>query len=669
MCTTRFNQSVINEVNNICDEDKRRRKERDAGITATIAVVSAVIVTARRISSEAKSKAQQKDIENLKELTLQLDKQLDLLRTSVITSNTLISAEVTEIKKNLVLLSELISATPEMIDSLGELSYKFHEVQSLLKQVKKKISIGSPVPIELLELFNLTDFVTESTLTHSAITQCQTLEDNNISMNLAILNISEGVDILRADPFTYWSASNGSNCRYVYSGPEYILYNISADCARPLHSGEIIDNTLLGLGCTTREPIKHLQVYEAETCIHNNKSNLEAPKIQIKHHGQRLYVNCQGHFIIIDGSKLECPNHVFALMEDHAFSISEYSYSHHTTIVGKPKVSYVAPSKINLMLGTASTEFKSLSAEEIQRLQTEAESAKRKSLTEELTKGPSKFDASIRAFNSIIDSIGEYVAVTCALVMLVLFVKGKLAKKARASATATMVILMVLNGVLAYDHLIPHPKNMEEANSEIRVHQAFMQKQWCNEWRFYDEWDEFATNGGYYAHTLACKLAQEEFDCPCEPTKDWIPVVTHGRRDKLPKYVVDECPLSHLPELINPKKIDLYKTFNQYLCKHSRSDDWPHNEFARNKYGRVIAAGCLLARKMTNCMCISQDEHLPVILDGVTKQVTNEIAATMKQNKNHCDALKKQENKTSIHDMFFKLDANERDGYFKKRSG
>lgn len=56
--------------------------------------------------------------------------------------------------------------------------------------------------------------------------------------------------------------------------------------------------------------VSEVKYFEPEMCY-----DLEGiPKInlpQIKHLGNFLHINCQGHFITMDGKKESCPGHIF----------------------------------------------------------------------------------------------------------------------------------------------------------------------------------------------------------------------------------------------------------------------------------------------------------------------------------------------------------------------
>lgn len=232
---------------------------------------------------------------------------------------------------------------------------------------------------------------------------------------------------------------------------------------------------------------------------------------------------------------------------------------------------------------------------------------------------------------------------------------------------ATIALMMTLTPILAYNHLIEYSKSRDEGTQVIKEHQKFMIDNWCREWRFADEWDEYNTIGGYYAQTLACVLADHNFECPCEPTKEWIPIAVHGRVDRLDNFKTSTCPNKIETDQVDHEKKHMYMELSEYLCKEATKDSWSKNAIYRVKYSKLISSSCILARKMFNCVCISQTEHLPIIFDGLTQRATREVGKTMMLNEQKCISMKT--NKTSIYDLYFQDEKRLKRGSSIKISG
>lgn len=639
-CVKRFNATVLNSLKNLCEVNKNRI-ERDAGATAVVAAVSAIFATAY---SRIRENQIDQELRSLKSLTMELDRQVELQRDSIIVSNERMTSRINSLEKDVDLLAATINAQPEINDAYTQVTIRFDEVKLRLKNIKRALKIGSKVPYDLLDLFNISDLATPDTLEHSTVHTCRTISTIEIKLNIALLKISENIEILKADPFTYWTVDNNLMCKMVYVGQDYILYNHTSNCARFLIEGEVTDSVVLGDGCSSRRAVSKNKTYEMQTCQKVSRNNVASPPVQIKHHGQKVYINCQGHYITIDGERKECPNNIFTINEEKTFIIDDYHYVHESSNIIRPTIDYSVPTKINLLLGTANTEFKSLTAEEISKLQDEANSEIRRTLTEELTNDSVDIVTISSTIHKGVDFIGEYLAILIAFFLLYICLKSRVMR----GTTTTISLLMVCPLISAHVHVLEIRPTREQATIDIHNHQTYIKNNWCQEWRYTEEWTEYQHTRGYYPHTLACLLAYKDFSCPCMPSAEWVPVVNHDQVDGLEKYTTTACPA----ETINldrnqEEQVDLLNVFSQHLFERAKGDNWP-----KDKLTRLVASGCLLARKMFNCACTTQSAHKFVIFDKLTRQVTIDMMNSLDQNAANCQATSGNRNRSSVYESY-----------------
>lgn len=66
----------------------------------------------------------------------------------------------------------------------------------------------------------------------------------------------------------------------------------------PLLQEELIDSLIMTEGCVHRKAMDVTKAYEATNCK-KLTTNITLPKIQLKHNGEKLLVNCQGRHITL----------------------------------------------------------------------------------------------------------------------------------------------------------------------------------------------------------------------------------------------------------------------------------------------------------------------------------------------------------------------------------
>lgn len=175
----------------------------------------------------------------------------------------------------------------------------------MLKLAKQQLKIGEPLPDILIQLFNITDVISSSTIRHSNVINFS-VEGSELHVRVTLPNIAKTAAILKADPFTFREKLDGKLCEFHYVGHDYALSNSSSKCVRPLTDSEIIDDVVVGIGCLKRT-LNNTKMYEARNCK-KITSSIKRPAIQLKHDGRKLRINCQEYNITMNGVTMGCPN-------------------------------------------------------------------------------------------------------------------------------------------------------------------------------------------------------------------------------------------------------------------------------------------------------------------------------------------------------------------------
>lgn len=643
ICKKRYNSYVREEMNSLCPPLTNRPARSVALLTISIAAVSAIIASGFFTLGDVSSSHRVRDIAAL---TKELDDEIRALKYTILISNDKISDKINQLERDVEFIAATLQAQPEISDTLSYIVQQFREVHLKLRAIKKHLITETSVPAQLLELFNITELATDATLQHSMIHRCYRTEQDQVKLQLSLLMFSEKVKILRADPFSYWSLKNGKLCKFVYQGPEYILYNQTSNCFNPLLTGEITDNILLGGGCEFRKPkLIANNTYGVDTCQNIGEEDFKLSPVQIKHSGQFVHINCQGRFITIEGIKSPCPNHIFTLKEGKSFVIDDYHYHHEATNITRPLLDYSIPNKINLMMDTAHTQFTSLTAEEVEHLQNRAASGKRAELTEILNEKPSWIATFISKVIALVDMCGETIAVLILFFLVILYFRGR---RNRPEVIHLSSLLLLIGAVAAAEHLIIIESTANSATKEIQAHQEYIKTNWCNEYRFYDTPENFKSLSGYYPQTLACSLSFRNYTCPCPPTPEWIPIVGHNSVANLQTFRTKDCPPVNNNSKLQQQEIEQLDIITQQLCITSKDQRWTES------LGTLISSACLLARKMYNCACTELTNHKQVIYDPMTLKMTQALIESMMSNAKRCEEMepKVQTTRPSVFEKF-----------------
>lgn len=92
--------------------------------------------------------------------------------------------------------------------------------------------------------------------------------------------ISSTTTIMQAVPFHFREIRTNQVCDMYYTGPECVLYNISANCIQPLNKDDIINDAIIGKGCKKAKSFQKMNYYESRNC--RKLSNITMTSMMVK---------------------------------------------------------------------------------------------------------------------------------------------------------------------------------------------------------------------------------------------------------------------------------------------------------------------------------------------------------------------------------------------------
>lgn len=212
-------------------------------------------------------------------------------------------------------------------------------------------------------MFNLTSITSKSTLKHSTLHSFG-VEENELNARLTLLSVNKDIIVFKADAFQYQAVEDGKVCTFKYVGPDHIMINSTSDCARPLLAEEMKDSIIMNEGCRLCRAISTGKMYEPTNCKDITELVSSKPRIQIKHDGHRVRINCQRQEIVIGGEKKRCPNHIMTIEDDTVFIIEGLAYKFARSNITKIALNYDIPSRLNAQLGLHRSNFESLTEDD-----------------------------------------------------------------------------------------------------------------------------------------------------------------------------------------------------------------------------------------------------------------------------------------------------------------
>lgn len=616
VCEKRFKEDIINPLNEI--RNSHNRPARDGGASvAVILALSAIYVSTH--STVSMSRKVNRDNEAKENMIRQLDEKVALIQQKFILSSERISSKIDWMERDLNLIAEVTAIQPVLVDALSQLFMRMNQDNKKLQTIKKQLKVGEPMPHILIELFNLTDVVSDITVRHSNVIGFK------VDDHVILPQISSAAQIMKADSFKFREKVGDKLCTFEYVGPEYTLVNTTTKCIRPLMRSEIVDDLVIGTGCH-RRTLNTTTLYEPRNCYKSTSSNFKRMPVQLKHDGVKLRINCQEHSITVNNVKSQCPNFIFSLEHESSFSIDDFSYRYSRTNLSM-KESFEIPNHINLHLGTPRREFHALDATDIETLEAHAAKIKAEKLNKEIEDGEESTDwlnfSNIGNLSGYIDSlftkIGSHIGMISAFFLIYLLCtrRDRNNRIPVAQAGIPLLIVFLSFGTMLVlcenqSHQIRMSLNAEQATKEISILQQRMTNEKCNFWELSKDYNSWMHQEGHYAVTLSCALANLKITCPCDSSDEYIPIVSENKLEHIEKFINTDCPVVDKREEYGAQ-LKLFETTSEYLCNQSHIDPW-----SRDHYGQLIAAGCILSKKAYNCHCHGGWPHKNIYRDLLT---------------------------------------------------
>lgn len=418
VCSQAYRHGIYGTLNNLIG---KYRVRRDGGASLAIIIgVSALNMSAVQILNGVENSDRDRIHNKLFE---QLNDRISVIQDKFIVSNTRISKIINKQQKEIKALGHGLEAQPHIIKALFIVLQKITDERKRIEKLAKQ-DRGDIPPI-LLEMFNISEIADSTILRHSIVHSCA-LSGNTLKIKVTLLTASKNVQILKADPFHYYGIEDDILCTFKYNGPELVLYNESSHCFKELYPEEV-DVTFTEKSFY-RQAIEKKMMYSSENCRRYNDTHPLIPRVQIKHTGSQLRINCQGHNITLDNVVRTCPNHIIGIEDNTKFQIDNtQTYIVERSSFKKQLINYEIPDKINLHLGTAGMEFESITTEDLQQLHKKAEETGNKIMTNKFTDKPSDNGFFATIFYYIIDKIkaaGDYISVCIAIFLIAVFIKG-----------------------------------------------------------------------------------------------------------------------------------------------------------------------------------------------------------------------------------------------------
>lgn len=605
--------------------------------------VTALYVSISKTISDG-SKAEKERIRD--QLIEQLNDRISLIQDKFILSHSRISNILNKLSREIAIAGDTLTAQPRINKALFKAFLRQDEERTKILRLSKELKIGHNIPPVLLDIFNMSMLEDQTIIKHSTV--------HSVSFNGQVLNIkvtllkpSRNIHIMRADPFHYYGLDDSSICQFKYHGPELILYNETSKCFKQLYSEEVDEDITFSQGCYHRQAIEKKDLFLPENCRKLNSTSSFIPKVQIKHTGSQLRINCQGHNITLDNVVHNCPNHIIGIEENTKFQIDNIQ----TYITGKSSakkqlVSYDIPEKQNLQLGTAGIEFNSITTKELQELNAKAKETSDKIVTNKIQ---SEEEGIVDSAGSLVDSLitisAKYVTFLIVIFLLTLYLKGRfLKRRSQATVATTAILCTFLLPVLCNTslHTIQVKYSAEEATNEIKELQRMMVQNKCNAWELNRNWEEWADNRGYYPVTLSCVLSTLNIECPCGTEPEYVPALNHDQIVNTPDFKFLEC----YDNRENATKFtEIMETIATYLCTRSGWDAWP-----RKEYGQLVATGCTLAKNIYNCQCQGKYSQMTIYRDPFTTKMMDNMKSQLNATQENCTRQMEHESLRSIED-------------------
>lgn len=153
-CNKRFDKDITQTLSAF--NNSLSRVARDGGLTVAIFLGLSAMYVSTYATVRTNAKINRETAASM-EMIKTLETRLNGIQEEFIISNQRISSEINSIKKNSRVLANVVMVQPEITDALIEAFLNMHNTKQQLNTLRRHLEVCEPVPLVLLDLFNLTE--------------------------------------------------------------------------------------------------------------------------------------------------------------------------------------------------------------------------------------------------------------------------------------------------------------------------------------------------------------------------------------------------------------------------------------------------------------------------------------------------------------------------------
>lgn len=220
-----------------------------------------------------------------------------------------------------------INNYPVVLSRFVFVSNYLEELKSHLININKDLKIYR-ISADLLDLVRK-PLWEEPASRWSILKDCKVEDgtDFKLSIRFVMPVHNRDIRILRARSFKFWNqTSPGRFCYTKYSGPRFVITNITNNCYDDLDSEQVIDDSVTGYLCNRQDQgLDRIEnVFSRQACASKPQYH---NKEQVIRYGSDNYIYCPEQHIQIHEKQYPCPEHVFALPLAESFVLEHFAYT------------------------------------------------------------------------------------------------------------------------------------------------------------------------------------------------------------------------------------------------------------------------------------------------------------------------------------------------------
>jgi hypothetical protein len=330
-----FCNSTITKADNEIRFHREKRFIFEAFLLATIIIttITTIGVSSASMAQSAKSRDEIAKAKEQQELLIQRQIEFDnnLLKIKQILEK--LQNEISEIGVAVVDLTNSVKnlqeTIPKAMHVVSNLASKMLLTKDRLSDISRKWKNGI-VDEKLLEVFNIT-LPCDCILNLAQPKDCILDEIRGIiTINFDVHSRRKKTSTMEADPFVLYVNKNESICAVKYNGPQTVVYDADRDCVTALHQITQSSRNLIlmpsSAKCQRNLPESIVKRYWKVDYCNEKDVIVDEEIIQVKTSEKYNYIYCYSLKINIYNRTLDCPEYVFAIPSNAAFSINTITY-------------------------------------------------------------------------------------------------------------------------------------------------------------------------------------------------------------------------------------------------------------------------------------------------------------------------------------------------------